>query len=256
MNHPLRLAVGSHQAGTGKGCAMNVISWENGDTTITDFPACADQMLASIVQNVNDTYCMHRDGDLLCPACSVEVLDLAHRVVGSAGFAGRVVWVRLACFAARRVAHLNTDPRVMRAIEAAEAWAENPSDAAADAAIAAANAAADAANAANAANAAIAAANAANAAAAAASAAAYAAYAAIAAAYAAYAAHAAAYAANAAHAAAYAAIAANAAIAAASRMRMAHELIDEFNRLTGRVEAPAPAVEVTAVAVERMLARA
>ena len=47
--HPLRLAVGSHRAGTGKGCAMNVISWENGDTTISDMPSCADPMLAHVV---------------------------------------------------------------------------------------------------------------------------------------------------------------------------------------------------------------
>jgi hypothetical protein len=83
ITQPLRLAVGSHKAGTGKGCAMNVISWENGDKTITDFPECADQYLASEVQMLNDTYCTHRDGDLLCPACSVIVLGVAHRLVGT-----------------------------------------------------------------------------------------------------------------------------------------------------------------------------
>ena len=46
ITRPLRLAVGSHSAGSGKGCAMNLISWENGDTTITDLPDCADPMLA------------------------------------------------------------------------------------------------------------------------------------------------------------------------------------------------------------------
>ena len=35
---PLRLAVGSHKAGSGRGCAMNVISWENGDSRISDMP--------------------------------------------------------------------------------------------------------------------------------------------------------------------------------------------------------------------------
>lgn len=39
ITEPLRLAVGSHSAGSGKGCAMNVISWENGDSTITDLQA-------------------------------------------------------------------------------------------------------------------------------------------------------------------------------------------------------------------------
>jgi hypothetical protein len=80
---PLRLAVGSHQAGSGKGCAMNVISWENGDAEITDYPECSDPLLASIVQRVNDTLCRHRDGKLLCAPCSTKVLDLAHRTVGT-----------------------------------------------------------------------------------------------------------------------------------------------------------------------------
>jgi hypothetical protein len=31
ITHPLRLASGSHQPGSGKGCAMNVISYINGD---------------------------------------------------------------------------------------------------------------------------------------------------------------------------------------------------------------------------------
>ena len=68
--------------------------------------------------------------------------------------------VRVAIFAAKQVAHLNTDPRVQAAIDAAQAWVDNPSqDAAyaahaADAARAAAYAAADAAYAAHAADAA------------------------------------------------------------------------------------------------------
>ena len=31
ITHPLRLARGSHQPGSGKGCAMNVTSYINGD---------------------------------------------------------------------------------------------------------------------------------------------------------------------------------------------------------------------------------
>lgn len=83
ITSPLRLSVGSHAAGTGRGCAMNVVSWENGDTTITDFPACSDRFLARLVQRVNDSICTHRDGDLLCPECSAIVLNLAHRTVGT-----------------------------------------------------------------------------------------------------------------------------------------------------------------------------
>src|SRR5678815_5524253 len=120
---PLRLATGSHQAGSGKGCAMNLISWENGDTRITDMPDCADPMLARIVQRVNDTICTHRDGDLLCPTCSMLVLDLAHRTVGTSGHGLsplelRRVWVRVAADQARQVQHLNRDPRVEAAIVA------------------------------------------------------------------------------------------------------------------------------------------
>ena len=129
IQHPLRLAVGSHVAGSGQGCAMNVVSWESGDTTITDMPACADAVLARIVQRVNDSLCTHRDGDLLCPACSVLVLDLAHRTVGTGTVAltdteRRRVWVRIAVDQARQVAHLNPDPRVMAAIEAADGWCD------------------------------------------------------------------------------------------------------------------------------------
>src|SRR6266567_1201517 len=83
ITEPLRLAVGSHERGSGKGCAMNLISWESGDTTITDLPSCADPMLARIVQSVNDRICTHRDGDLLCPSCSMLVLELGHRTVGT-----------------------------------------------------------------------------------------------------------------------------------------------------------------------------
>lgn len=87
MTHPLRLAVGSHKAGSGKGCAMNVISWENGDTKITDYPDCADTILANLVQKLNDSYCTHHDGPfderLLCAKCSIVVLDIAHRTVGT-----------------------------------------------------------------------------------------------------------------------------------------------------------------------------
>ena len=47
ITNPLRLARGSHQPGSGKGCAMNVISYINGDEQITDFPATSARPLAS-----------------------------------------------------------------------------------------------------------------------------------------------------------------------------------------------------------------
>jgi hypothetical protein len=209
---------------------MNVISWENGDTTITDYPDCADRMLAKIVQRVNDTICTHRDGDLLCPACSVEVLALGHRIVGTgthllAELERRRVWVRVAADQARQVAHLNPDPRVMIAIQAAEGWCDGTVSteqcrAAAYAYAAAARAAA----------------------------AAYAADAAAAAAYAA--ADTAARAAAAAYAAAAAAYAA--AAEPAQRLALAHRAVDVWCEWAGFTPGT-PDAAVTAAAVQRML---
>ena len=54
ITHPLRLAKGSHQPGSGKGCAMNVISYINGDAQITDFPACSDHPLTALVKSCDD----------------------------------------------------------------------------------------------------------------------------------------------------------------------------------------------------------
>jgi hypothetical protein len=293
INHPLRLATGSHQAGSGKGCAMNVISWENGDTTITDMPACTDRFLARVVQRVNDMICTHRAGDMLCPECSIKVLALAHRTVGTGGDTSpgrRRVWVLLACEEAESVlpifeARFPDDDRPRKAIEAARtgnaAYASNAAYAAAayDAAYAAsdaADAANDAANDAAAAAAADAASNAAYAAydAAASNVAAYdasyAAYAAAAAAAAdaandaAYAAYAAsntayaAYASNAANDAAYAAAAANDAAYAASNTASAVRLTRAHNIINRfytltGLDEHTTPANVTATAITRML---
>lgn len=95
LEQPLRLAVGTHRKGTGKGCAMNVISWENGDVEITDFPSCSDEFLATLVQWVNDGYCTHTTDSSLCPPCSVDVLALGHRTVGTNG-ASAELWYEIA----------------------------------------------------------------------------------------------------------------------------------------------------------------
>lgn len=79
---PLQLAGGSHEAGSGKGCAMNVISWENGDSKITDFPACSDDFLSLLVQHYNDSLADDVTG-LLSPEHSVMVLELGHMTVGT-----------------------------------------------------------------------------------------------------------------------------------------------------------------------------
>ncbi|HZU46746.1 MAG TPA: hypothetical protein VFA16_05735 [Mycobacterium sp.] len=82
ITHPLRLAKGSHVPGTGKGCAMNVISYINGDAQITDFPSCSAGPLAVLVQSSNDLLAAP-DG-YLSPENSVLALDLAWQTVGTA----------------------------------------------------------------------------------------------------------------------------------------------------------------------------
>lgn len=95
ITQPLRLAVGTQAAGSGYGCAMNVLSWANGDTTITDMPDCTDPGLAELVYSLNDRGCAHLTQELvyinddeevvktLCAECSIKVLDAANLTVGT-----------------------------------------------------------------------------------------------------------------------------------------------------------------------------
>ncbi|WP_207570138.1 hypothetical protein [Mycolicibacter kumamotonensis] len=69
---------------------MNVISYVNGDTKITDFPACSARPLARMVQIANDRLA-GADG-FLSPEDSVRVLDLGWRTVGTAGADDSVLW--------------------------------------------------------------------------------------------------------------------------------------------------------------------
>jgi hypothetical protein len=93
ITNPLRLARGSHQPGSGKGCAMNVISYINGDEQITDFPATSARPLASFVQLCNDLLA-GPDG-YLSPENSLLVLDLGWLTVGTADVTDAVmhIWV-------------------------------------------------------------------------------------------------------------------------------------------------------------------
>lgn len=93
ITSPMRLARGSHQPGSGKGCAMNVISYINGDEHITDFPATSARPLASFVQLCNDLLA-EPDG-YLSPENSLLVLDLGWLTVGTADVADDVmhIWV-------------------------------------------------------------------------------------------------------------------------------------------------------------------
>ena len=93
ITRPLRLAKGSHQPGSGMGCAMNAISYISGDTQITDFPATSARPLAAFVQLCNDL--------LAGPDCylssenSFLALELGWQTVGTAVVADTVVhaWV-------------------------------------------------------------------------------------------------------------------------------------------------------------------
>lgn len=101
LEYPLRLAVGSHEAGSGRGCAMNALSWMMGDQEISDFPDCSAGPLARMVQGVNDllgrengtTRVVSGDpqADVVETATflnvedSLTVLDLAWSTVGTAG---------------------------------------------------------------------------------------------------------------------------------------------------------------------------
>ena len=93
ITHPLRLASGSHLPGSGKGCAMNAISYINGDTQVTDFPATSARPLASFVQVCNDLLA-GPDG-YLSPENAVLVLDLGWLTVGTAEVDDSVIhtWV-------------------------------------------------------------------------------------------------------------------------------------------------------------------
>jgi hypothetical protein len=93
ITHPLRLAKGSHQPGSGKGCAMNAISYINGDAQVTDFPACSARPLAALVQSCNDL--LAGPGGYLSPDNSLLALELGWQTVGTADVADSVIhaWV-------------------------------------------------------------------------------------------------------------------------------------------------------------------
>jgi hypothetical protein len=93
ITQPLRLAKGSHQRGSGKGCAMNVISYINGDTYVTDFPDCSARPLAAFVQLCNDLLA-GPDG-YLSPENSLLALELGWQTVGTVDVDNTVIqaWV-------------------------------------------------------------------------------------------------------------------------------------------------------------------
>jgi hypothetical protein len=93
ITHPLRLAKGSHRPGSRTGCAMNVISYTQGDRHITDFPTTSARPLAAFVQLCNDL--LAGPDRYLSPEDSMLALELAWQTEGTADAADSVIhaWV-------------------------------------------------------------------------------------------------------------------------------------------------------------------
>jgi hypothetical protein len=93
ITHPLRLAKGSHQPGSGEGCAMNVISYINGDAQITDFPTGSGRPLSILVQSSNDL--LAGPNGYLSPENSLLALELAWQTVETADVPDTVIhaWI-------------------------------------------------------------------------------------------------------------------------------------------------------------------
>lgn len=79
---PLQVAAGSHSKGSGKGCAMNVVSYINGDQEITDFPECSAKVLAMRVQAMNDVLADFTT-KLLSPEDALDVIRLGVMTMGT-----------------------------------------------------------------------------------------------------------------------------------------------------------------------------
>lgn len=105
ITEPLRVSAGSHKRGSGTGCAMNVVSWINGDAVITDYPECSASPLATLVQTFNDALAYSPNGyvdkqlrvRMLSPEDSAIVVDLGIKTIGTsaATVAQCREWLRL-----------------------------------------------------------------------------------------------------------------------------------------------------------------
>ena len=112
------LSVGWHESPKDGACIMEYVSFLAGEEW-SDRPSCTHPVLALTAQRVNDT---------LSAADRHLLLPLLPRLMGtSKGSDDPVLSVRLGLWAARQVAHLNNDPRVSAAIDAAETWCDEPS---------------------------------------------------------------------------------------------------------------------------------
>jgi len=92
---PLRVSQGPHREGSGKGCAMNIVSYVTGEKKITDFPKCSARPLARIVQIANDRLGSGILGSLLSPENALTAIELGMSTVGTADASDHVAeqWV-------------------------------------------------------------------------------------------------------------------------------------------------------------------
>jgi hypothetical protein len=110
---------------------MQMISWQRADPEAVDNPDHVDPVLARLVRHVNDTMCWSRDGKMLCPECSMVVLHLANRTVGTrmTGWSPReaaLVHARLAVEQAEEVQYLVGIKSVGEAISTARTLLTDP----------------------------------------------------------------------------------------------------------------------------------
>jgi len=93
---PLRVAGGSHRPGSGRGCAMNVVSYITGEQKISDYPKCSHRGLARPVQILNDWLASDSEDDLLSPEDALEVVELGVQTIGTGEFSlNWVTWAQL-----------------------------------------------------------------------------------------------------------------------------------------------------------------
>lgn len=92
ITNPLTVIGGVGTPESGTGCAMQVVSYTNGDAVITDYPKCSHPILARLVQSANDTLSVRgktlvtRRGTVraLSPADAMTAVELGFATVGTA----------------------------------------------------------------------------------------------------------------------------------------------------------------------------
>lgn len=82
ITEPLILSQGSHNAGSGRGCAMNVIAWELGGS-ITDYPSTVNVAIANCIQRTNDVLAQLTGNRTVPVEYAARLLDIAHNSIGT-----------------------------------------------------------------------------------------------------------------------------------------------------------------------------